>query len=75
MKTDIATDTTTATTTSTVEIDTMATTTTTTTTMTTPKHQARKKQICRTLLAICPTYLPPPTVLGSCRIYIDHGWA
>eukprot|EP00957_Ditylum_brightwellii_P116117 8857536-Ditylum_brightwellii.AAC.1 len=27
------------------------------------------------LLAICPTYLPPHTVLGLCRTYIDHGWA
>eukprot|EP00957_Ditylum_brightwellii_P180493 13749134-Ditylum_brightwellii.AAC.1 len=24
---------------------------------------------------ICPTYLPPQTVPGPCRIYIDHGWA
>eukprot|EP00957_Ditylum_brightwellii_P136694 10424334-Ditylum_brightwellii.AAC.1 len=24
---------------------------------------------------ICPTYLPPHTVLGLCRAYIDHGWA
>eukprot|EP00957_Ditylum_brightwellii_P130975 9990395-Ditylum_brightwellii.AAC.1 len=24
---------------------------------------------------ICPTYLPPQTVLGLCRTYIDHGWA
>eukprot|EP00957_Ditylum_brightwellii_P052565 3985794-Ditylum_brightwellii.AAC.1 len=47
-RTNTATDATTATTSSTVAIDTMATTTTTTTTtkMTTPKHQARKKQIC-----------------------------
>eukprot|EP00957_Ditylum_brightwellii_P064645 4906228-Ditylum_brightwellii.AAC.1 len=27
------------------------------------------------LLSICPTYLPPQTVLGKCRTYIDHGWA
>eukprot|EP00957_Ditylum_brightwellii_P113320 8640661-Ditylum_brightwellii.AAC.1 len=27
------------------------------------------------LLAICPTYLLPQTVLGPCRTYIDHGWA
>eukprot|EP00957_Ditylum_brightwellii_P169176 12877426-Ditylum_brightwellii.AAC.1 len=24
---------------------------------------------------ICPTYLPPQTVQGICRTYIDHGWA
>eukprot|EP00957_Ditylum_brightwellii_P031816 2412466-Ditylum_brightwellii.AAC.1 len=24
---------------------------------------------------IYPTYLPPQTVLGLCRTYVDHGWA
>eukprot|EP00957_Ditylum_brightwellii_P045629 3462200-Ditylum_brightwellii.AAC.1 len=30
---------------------------------------------CRAQLAIYPTYLPPETVLGLCRTYIDYGWA
>ena len=31
--------------------------------------------LCNNLSPICPTYLPPQTVLGLCKTYIDHGWA